>query len=82
MVPPSEMVFLPSRVETVTGSALFLPVQVKGFTDESKSVAIAFRDCRRLNVNLSSTDASIFNISVEQNAGKMYVCVCITCACI
>ena len=69
VVPPANLSFLPSRVETVTGSFLSLPVQVQGYTDEERKSLLPFSDCRKLKVDVSMTDVSIFNVSVESDMG-------------
>ena len=71
VVPPAQMLFLPSRVEAVIGHNLSLPVQVKGYTDESKITLLAFPDCHRLEVEITTTDVTIFNITKELNKGVM-----------
>ncbi len=76
MVPPSALIFLPSRVEAIIGGQLYLPVQVQGYINESEETLLAFTDCRRLNVEVSSTDGSVFNVSVESDIGKELVCMC------
>lgn len=69
VVPPAQMLFLPSRVEAVIGHNLSLPVQVKGYTDESKKTMLAFPDCHRLEVEITTTDTTVFNITKELNKG-------------
>ena len=71
VVPPAQMLFLPSRVEAVIGHNLSLPVQVKGYTDESKITLLAFPDCHRLEVEITTTDTTVFNITKELNKGVM-----------
>lgn len=63
------MLFLPSRVEAVIGHNLSLPVQVKGYTDESRITLLAFPDCHRLEVEITTTDTTVFNITKEVNKG-------------
>jgi len=64
-VPPAEMLFLPSQVEAAIGHNLSLPVQVMGYTDESKKHLLAFPDCHSLKVEITTSDVSIFNVTVE-----------------
>ena len=70
VVPPAEMLFLPSRVEAAIGHNLSLPVQVMGYTDESKKHLLAFPDCHSLKVEITTSDVSIFNVTVESNKGR------------
>lgn len=53
----------------MVGSDLSLPVQVQGYIDDLK-VSLPFSDCRRLSVEISSTDGSTFNVSAESEVGK------------
>ena len=69
-MPPSEMTFLPSKVEATIGHTLQLPLQVKGyaFSRESpgkKTSLLPFSDCRKMKVILSTTETSVFNVSVS-----------------
>ena len=73
MVPPAEILFLPSQVEAAIGHRLLLPVQVMGYTDESTKKLLAFKDCHSLKVEITTSDVSIFNISVESNRGTLVV---------
>lgn len=72
VVPPAEMAFLPSKVEAVLGQTLHLPLQVKGyaFSENSpkvKTTLLPFHDCRKLKVSLTSSENSIFNVSISPN---------------
>lgn len=73
VVPPAEMTFLPSKVEAILGHTLHLPLQVKGyaFSRENpgiKTTLLPFHDCRKLKASLTSSENSIFNVSVSPNA--------------
>ena len=64
------MTFLPSKVESVLGQSLHLPLQVKGYAFSkqnpgTKTTLLPFHDCRRLKVSLASSEGSIFNVSVS-----------------
>lgn len=69
------MTFLPSRVEAVIGQTLHLPLQVKGYTFSKdspgmKTSLIPFSDCRKLKASLSSSESSIFNVSISPNVSS------------
>ena len=66
MVPPARMTFLPSPVEAVVGHTLYLPLQVVGFIGGDESDSLAFPDCRKIRINISLSDPSIFNISNDR----------------
>ena len=70
VVPPSEMTFPPSKVEAVIGHTLHLPLQVSGYTisvdpSKAKALLLPFSDCRKMKVSFSSSEMSIFNISIS-----------------
>lgn len=70
VVPPSEMTFLPSKVEAVIGHTLHLPLQVSGYTisvdsPKAKAHLLPFSDCRKMKVSFSSSEISVFNISIS-----------------
>eukprot|EP00731_Ephydatia_muelleri_P025275 Em0017g358a len=68
VVPPSEMAFLPTKVEAVVGASLVLPLQVKGYTDDGERTLLPFADCRRLPLEVTSLDTSVFNLSIVSTA--------------
>ena len=67
------MSFLPSRVEILIGSQISLPLQVKGYaslappTDSrtNRDSLIPFPDCRKLNLDIRTSDSSIFNLTSD-----------------
>ena len=64
------MTFLPSKVEAVIGHTLYLPLQVSGYTfsvdsPKTKGHLLPFSDCRKMKVSYSSSEISIFNISIS-----------------
>lgn len=66
------MTFLPSKVEAVLGHTLQLPLQVKGYAFSKdnpgvKTILLPFHDCRKLKVSLTSSENSIFNVSISPN---------------
>ena len=70
MVPPTLMTFLPSRVEALIGTNLSLPLQVKGRASLAPPTHmdkddIPFQDCSRLNLDIASSDKSIFNVTAH-----------------
>ena len=65
------MAFLPTKVEAVVGASLVLPLQVKGYTDDGDRVLLPFADCRRLPLEITSQDTSVFNLSVISTAGGL-----------
>ena len=72
VVPPAEMTFLPSKVEAILGHTLHLPLQVKGYAFSKdnpniKTTLLPFHDCRKLKVSLTSSENSIFNVSISPN---------------
>ena len=73
VVPPSDMLFLPSRVEAAVGTTLSLPLQVRGaVTSDSGSgdhLLEPFNDCRRMSLAITSSENSVFNISVNTDTG-------------
>lgn len=76
VVPPSDMLFLPSRVEAAVGTTISLPLQVRGaVTSDSSSeehLLEPFSDCRRMSLAITSSESSVFNISVDTEAGIHY----------
>ena len=71
VVPPSDMLFLPPRVEAVVGTTLSLPLQVRGAVtvgNGDRSLE-PFSDCRRMSLSISSSEVSVFNISVDTETG-------------
>lgn len=66
VVPPSKMTFLPSPVEVRLGRTLSLPLQILGYVDKDRSLLLPFADCRQLNVIVTLSDPSIFNVTVER----------------
>ena len=69
VVPPAEIAFLPTKVEAVVGTALVLPLHVKGYTDEGDRTLLPFADCRKLPLEVTSLDTSVFNLSINSAAG-------------
>ena len=66
VVPPAKMNFLPSVVEVPVGRILSLPLQILGYVDKDKSELLPFADCRQLQIFISLSDPSVFNVSVER----------------
>ena len=71
VVPPSDMLFLPSRVEAAVGTTLSLPLQVRGAVamDNGEHSLEPFSDCRRMSLSITSSEISVFNISVDTETG-------------
>ena len=72
MVSPSDMSFLPSRVEAAIGTALSLPLQVRGLVTRGNGEESLepFSDCRKMSLTISTSEPSIFKkISVDTEAG-------------
>ena len=71
VVSPSDMVFLPSRVEAAIGSSLSLLLQVRGAItlDNGEQSLEPFSDCRRMSLTITSSEPSIFNVSVDTETG-------------
>lgn len=73
VVPPTEMSFLPSKVEALIDSHITLPLQVKGYasltppTESSthENLSIPFSNCRKLKIDIQSSDSSIFNVTSD-----------------
>lgn len=67
------MSFLPSKVEALIGSQITLPLQVKGYaslappTDShtNRDLLIPFTDCHKLNLEIRTSDNTIFNITSD-----------------
>ncbi|KAL5006223.1 hypothetical protein ScPMuIL_015029 [Solemya velum] len=57
VLPPSDMQFKPYYVEAVVGSILELPLAVYAIYD---GVKYTIQDCRKMDLNLSFSDSSIF----------------------
>ena len=73
VVPPSDMLFLPSRVEAPLSTSLSLPLQVRGAVamgDGEQSLE-PFRDCRRMTLSITLSDSSVFNVSVDTETGTV-----------
>ena len=66
VVPPSKMAFLPAPVEVRLGKTLSLPLQILGYVDKDKSKLLPFADCRQLNIAVTLSEPSIFNVSIER----------------
>lgn len=66
VVPPAKMAFLPARVEVRLGKMLSLPLQILGFVDKDKSELLPFLDCRQLNIAVTLSEPSVFNVSIER----------------
>lgn len=66
VVPPSEMAFLPSPLEVKLGKTLSLPLQIQGYVDKDRSQLLPFADCRQLNIGITLSDPSVFNVTVER----------------
>lgn len=66
VAPPSKMAFLPAYVEVKIGRTLSLPLQILGYVDKDKSELLPFPDCRQLNIAITLSEPSIFNVSIER----------------
>lgn len=71
------MLFLPSRVEALVGTALTLLLQVKGHASlvtptNADEPLLPFQDCSKLNLEVVSTDQSVFNVT-SHDSHLMYM---------
>ena len=72
MVSPSDMSFLPARVEAAIGTSLSIPLQVRGAVTlgSGEESLEAFSDCRKMSLTISSSEPSIFkNIAIDTETG-------------
>lgn len=68
VVPPTELIFLPSQVEAVIGSQLRLPIALFGTLDGVKS---SFDECHTLALDVQLSDVNTFQkISVQESSTK------------
>ena len=69
------MMFLPSRVEAAVGTTLSLPLQVRGTITlgNGEQLLEPFSDCRRMSLSIVSSETSVFNVTMDTEAGTVQI---------
>ncbi|XP_046861323.1 nuclear pore membrane glycoprotein 210-like isoform X1 [Xenia sp. Carnegie-2017] len=62
ILPPDNLKFVPSRVEVEIGTKLKIPLAAAAFSLPESDDLLFFDDCRKMNLTISVTDPSIFQV--------------------